>query len=210
MSKKKHTYTLSLGPEIVKFFLPHRQPFLMVDRIESYTRKPIPSMECTRQLSINEPVFAGHFPQVSIFPGAYILEGLCQTCQLLCTFILYEEAFDEHGVPKDTFLDALKNVEMGYRFEPGFQADAAQQFFEAIEEKGTPKLGVTASTQMKFIHPVFAGETLRLRARFQRKVDQLWRYEVEAESNNRIVSKGVVTAAIMEQPLLDILSRNKT
>jgi len=57
--------------------LPHRYPFLMVDRITSLI--PSTSVVGIKNVTVNEPFFQGHFPERPIFPGVLILEGLAQT-----------------------------------------------------------------------------------------------------------------------------------
>lgn len=56
--------------------LPHRYPFLMVDRITSLI--PMTSVTGLKNVSINEPFFQGHFPDRPVMPGVLILEGLAQ------------------------------------------------------------------------------------------------------------------------------------
>ena len=57
-------------------YLPHRYPFLLVDRIESY--EPGKSIVGIKNISLNEPQFQGHFPQLPIMPGVLIVEALAQ------------------------------------------------------------------------------------------------------------------------------------
>ncbi len=57
--------------------LPHRYPFLLVDRITSLI--PSTSVIGIKNVTVNEPFFQGHFPEQPIFPGVLILEGLAQT-----------------------------------------------------------------------------------------------------------------------------------
>jgi len=66
--------------EIMKI-LPHRYPILLVDKIlEIEEGKRIVGL---KNVSINEPVFQGHFPGFPLFPGVYILEALAQTGGIL-------------------------------------------------------------------------------------------------------------------------------
>lgn len=65
--------------------LPHRYPFLMVDRITSLI--PRQSVTGIKNVTVNEPCFQGHFPGQPIFPGVLILEGMAQTggCMAFCS-----------------------------------------------------------------------------------------------------------------------------
>ena len=61
--------------------LPHRYPILLVDKIlELEEGKRIVGL---KNVSVNEPVFQGHFPGFPLFPGVYILEALAQTGGIL-------------------------------------------------------------------------------------------------------------------------------
>lgn len=59
----------------VRRLLPHRYPFLMVD---AFVRQDGDAFECTKNVSHNEPHFAGHFPEEPVMPGVLILEALAQ------------------------------------------------------------------------------------------------------------------------------------
>jgi 3-hydroxyacyl-[acyl-carrier-protein] dehydratase len=62
-------------------YLPHRYPFLLVDRVLSLD--PGKSIVALKNVTINEPFFAGHFPHQPIMPGVLILEALAQTSAIL-------------------------------------------------------------------------------------------------------------------------------
>ncbi len=61
--------------------LPHRYPFLLVDRVVSC--EPGKSIHAYKNLTINEPFFVGHFPGVPVMPGVLILEALAQAAGIL-------------------------------------------------------------------------------------------------------------------------------
>jgi 3-hydroxyacyl-[acyl-carrier-protein] dehydratase len=65
----------------IRELLPHRYPMLLVDRVLDY--QPMKSLHAIKNVSINEPVFNGHFPDLPIFPGVMILEALAQATGLL-------------------------------------------------------------------------------------------------------------------------------
>jgi len=56
--------------------LPHRYPFLLIDRVIDLTRKE--RIVAIKNVTINEPFFAGHFPQMPIMPGVLIVEAIAQ------------------------------------------------------------------------------------------------------------------------------------
>jgi 3-hydroxyacyl-[acyl-carrier-protein] dehydratase len=62
-------------------FMPHRYPFLLVDRVLEL--EPHKRIKALKNVSINEPHFLGHFPQHPIMPGVLILEALAQAAALL-------------------------------------------------------------------------------------------------------------------------------
>jgi 3-hydroxyacyl-[acyl-carrier-protein] dehydratase len=67
--------------EILKL-LPHRYPFLMVDRIVNLRADD--SAIGIKNVTVNEPQFLGHFPNNPVFPGVLLIEGMAQTAGVLC------------------------------------------------------------------------------------------------------------------------------
>lgn len=65
----------------VREYLPHRYPFLLVDRVMEITQGE--SIVALKNVSINEPFFDGHFPHHPIMPGVLIIEALAQACGIL-------------------------------------------------------------------------------------------------------------------------------
>ena len=63
-------------------FLPHRYPFLMIDRIVDIRRDE--SGVGIKNVTINEPHFMGHFPDYPVMPGVLLIEGMAQTGGALC------------------------------------------------------------------------------------------------------------------------------
>lgn len=59
----------------IKKILPHRYPFLLVDR---FVMQEGDAFECAKNVSFNEPFFQGHFPQEPVMPGVLIIEALAQ------------------------------------------------------------------------------------------------------------------------------------
>ena len=73
--------------------LPHRYPFLLVDRVlECHPGK---SIRALKNVTYNEPFFPGHFPGRPVMPGVMVIEALAQTAGILC-FVTLDKFPDEH------------------------------------------------------------------------------------------------------------------
>jgi len=75
--------------------LPHRYPFLLVDRVLDYTKGD--RLTAIKNVTINEPFFPGHFPSRPVMPGVLVVEAIAQACGLL-TFVSEENLLTENGV----------------------------------------------------------------------------------------------------------------
>lgn len=77
METQKNT----LDVEEIRKLIPHRYPMLLVDRVLDF--EPGKTLHAIKNVTINEPVFTGHFPELAIFPGVMILEALAQATGIL-------------------------------------------------------------------------------------------------------------------------------
>jgi 3-hydroxyacyl-[acyl-carrier-protein] dehydratase len=78
-----------LNVQQIQQLLPHRYPFLLVDRIiELVPEQRVVGVKC---VTMNEPFFAGHFPGHPVMPGVLILEALAQTAAVMTLTTLPEE-----------------------------------------------------------------------------------------------------------------------
>lgn len=186
---------LELGTDVVSLLLPHQRPFLLVDRVLSFDDDAEPELRAARHITANEPVFAGHFSNLHLWPGVYTQEGLGQTCYLLYLIREARRRWQERGNDPDEVLDGLRNLERGTRLRGGFDLDAARRF---VEESALLEgwIGVSAAVDLKFLQPVFAGSRLEYRARIAREVDQHVRFDVEALVDGTAVARGVLTSFV--------------
>ncbi len=108
---------LPLYVEDIKRILPHRYPFLMVDRItELELGKRVVGLKC---VTVNEPFFQGHFPLEPIMPGVLIIEGMAQTGGVLGRLSVMETMDIEPG--SATFFMAIDKVKFRRPVVPGDQ-----------------------------------------------------------------------------------------
>ena len=77
----------------IRRFLPHRYPFLLVDRVLECI--PGESLTAIKNVSVNEPFFTGHFPEQPIMPGVLIIEALAQATGLLGFRTMSEEPSED-------------------------------------------------------------------------------------------------------------------
>ena len=96
--------------------LPHRPPFLFVDRVMQL--EPHKSIVAERELRPDEPQFAGHFPGRPIMPGVLITEALAQTSGLLIGLSEMSSTSAPPEKPKVFFL-AVTNIKFTHPAVPG-------------------------------------------------------------------------------------------
>ncbi len=96
--------------EIMKY-LPHRYPFLLVDRIIEI--QPGESITGIKNVSINEPFFQGHFPGQPIMPGVLIIEAIAQAAAIM--------AFYSGAEGKSVYFMAIENAKFRHPVTPGDQ-----------------------------------------------------------------------------------------
>ena len=71
---------LPLGPAEIRALIPHRYPFLLVDRIEEL--EPGVRAVGIKSVTQNEPYFQGHFPDYPVMPGVLVVEAMAQVVDL--------------------------------------------------------------------------------------------------------------------------------
>lgn len=188
---------LGLGPDVVQRLLPHRRPFLMVDRVEAFIDGPPPSLLASRYITANEPVFDGHFPELHLWPGVYTIEGLLQASNLLHIIHVAREAAQAQGLPSDEVFSVLKNLELGYRLKAGYQASLTAKHSALLGMTPDPisRGGLAGAVDVKLLQPVFAGQRLDYHVTLSRVVEHLQRFDVEAQVEGKLVAKGTLTSS---------------
>jgi len=81
----------------IREILPHRYPFLLVDRVVSLT--PGERLIAVKNVTANEPFFDGHFPYRPVFPGVLMLESIAQASAILVSLIIDAKASQKKCLP---------------------------------------------------------------------------------------------------------------
>jgi 3-hydroxyacyl-[acyl-carrier-protein] dehydratase len=92
--------------------IPHRYPFLLVDRCENYN--PSTSITGIKCVTYNEPFFQGHFPDFAVMPGVLIVEALAQAGA-----ILMSKSLDVDPAGKTILFASLDNCRFRAPVRPG-------------------------------------------------------------------------------------------
>jgi 3-hydroxyacyl-[acyl-carrier-protein] dehydratase len=86
MTETSGTKTITLGPveaDRIMEYLPHRYPFLLIDRVVSVELGEVKKAVAIKNVTINEPFFTGHFPGNPVMPGVLIIEAMAQAAGML-------------------------------------------------------------------------------------------------------------------------------
>jgi len=100
----------------IQKILPHRYPFLLVDRITALTEGEY--IEGYKNVSISEPVFQGHFPDHPIYPGVMIIEGMAQAGGVLA-FKSMDNATQEEIENKVVYFMSIDKAKFRAPVTPG-------------------------------------------------------------------------------------------
>lgn len=141
----------SLDLQRIMVYLPHRYPFLLIDRVLEHT--PGGEIVAIKNVTCNEPFFQGHFPGRPIMPGVLIIEAMAQAAGVL--------AFRTAGV------------------EP---TENSTFYFVGIDKA-------------RFRAPVVPGDQLLLKARVERRIRTIWRFQTEASVDGKVVASAEMMVA---------------
>lgn len=120
--------------EQIMRLLPHRFPFLLVDRVERIERpSTYPNVNrvgcklwATKCVTFNEPYFTGHFPHKPIMPGVLQVEAMAQAAALICV--------DPTGAKLDVLIASIKEAKFRRAVVPG---DVLEIFAEIKKDRGS-------------------------------------------------------------------------
>ncbi|MFS6937499.1 3-hydroxyacyl-ACP dehydratase FabZ [Neisseria animaloris] len=107
-------FTLPIEAKDIQKLIPHRYPFLLLDRITAF--ESMKSLTAIKNVSMNESHFQGHFPDFPVMPGVLIIEALAQACGTLA--ILSEGGRNSNEI---YFFAGIDNARFKRQIIPGDQ-----------------------------------------------------------------------------------------
>ena len=126
--------SISLNIKEIQDIIPHRYPFLFVDKIEAL--EPMKSAVGYKNITMNESFFQGHFPKEPVLPGVIMIEALAQVGAIA---MLYDEKY--RG--KLAYFGGIKNAKFKRKVVPG---DILKLEVEIIKVKGPMGIGKAVAT----------------------------------------------------------------
>jgi 3-hydroxyacyl-[acyl-carrier-protein] dehydratase len=154
--------------------LPHRYPFLMIDRVLECDAKRAVAL---KNVSYNEPYFTGHFPTVPMMPGVLMGEAMAQTA---------------------AFIGA--NTQAGTSAEAADLAEDATDAARAGAGTGAKGMGDRAfltNINLKLAHPVVPGDQLVLTATLVKRLGKLMKILATAKVGHREVASAEISVAMV-------------
>jgi 3-hydroxyacyl-[acyl-carrier-protein] dehydratase len=128
--------------EVLKY-LPHRYPFLLIDKVLACT--PGDSLIAIKNVSVNEPYFVGHFPRRPVMPGVLIIEAMAQATGILA----FKTAKATPAGGTMYYLAAVDNARFKQPVEPGDQLVLEVKLHRAV--RGVWKFSSEAKVDGKLI-----------------------------------------------------------
>ena len=120
---------MELNIEQIKEIIPHRPPFLLVDKITDF--EPGAWAKGVKAVTVNEPFFAGHFPEYHVMPGVLILEALAEVGAVAILSLPEYKG-------KIAFFGGIKNARFKKQVRPG---DVLELSCELTQRRGPVGFG---------------------------------------------------------------------
>ncbi len=114
----------------IQKILPHRYPFLLVDRVVEIHENE--SIVAYKNVSISEPVFEGHFPGHPIYPGVMIIEGMAQAGGVLA-FMSSSQEEQEEAQDKVVYFMSIDKAKFRQPVKPG---DRLEYHLRVLKHRG--------------------------------------------------------------------------
>jgi len=142
-------------------WLPHRYPFLLVDRIVSLEKGK--SIRGIKNVSMNEPFFQGHFPGYPVMPGVLVIEALAQIASILAWQISGRTPGDGTII----FFATINNARFRRQVRPGDQLALESEVQRMV--RGVGKFAVRAKVDGEIVTEADLMAAMRIPDKIQRE-----------------------------------------
>ena len=171
---------------VIRHFLPHRYPFVMVECVQSFTGGDDPVLDATFVVSPDAYIF-----QLSddshTWPSSFVIEGLGQSCALLSiVWSLQKQCISRGQAPERVF-------ELLHQFEAHpeqMNADPSSESHKDIPLPGIPYNNVLASVNLDILNDAYIGDTIHYQVTRSHALQEMSRFAVHARVNERDLVKG--------------------
>jgi 3-hydroxyacyl-[acyl-carrier-protein] dehydratase len=152
-------FSKTLYVEDIKRVIPHRYPFIMIDRVEDI----VVGKSCVafKNISNNEWFFQGHFPNYPVMPGVLIIEAMAQAAGVLAFAALITEKVSKPGNSEFVYFTSIENAKFRKPIIPG---DVARIVVTVDQRRG--------NKFWKFNGKVFVGDILADEANFRAMIPE--------------------------------------
>lgn len=173
--------TISFDIHQILNLLPHRYPFLLVDRVLELN--PGEKIIALKNVSINEPFFQGHFPQKPVMPGVLILEALAQTAALLTFGTPHLESNNQTSTTSTT---SETNVASAPQSEEVFKRDPNKLYYF---------VGIDEARFKKVVEP---GDQMHLHVTLERYIRGIWKFDAKAFVNGEVAAQAKLMCTVKD------------
>mgnify|MGYP002627505559 CR=1 FL=1 len=132
---------LAYGIERILQLLPHRYPFLLVDKVLEASEDG-KHLVAVKNVTIDEPFFQGHFPGNPIMPGVLHVEAIAQACGLMCLSATTEDATGG-ARSYDTILTGIEGAKFRRKIGPGDQMRIETHLVQRLRNMGRARGVIT-------------------------------------------------------------------
>ena len=137
---------VSYGIDRIQKLLPHRYPFLLVDRVLEAAENGT-HLVAIKNVTANEPFFQGHFPGNPIMPGVLHVEAIAQACGLMCLSATTEDV-TRGAEAYDTILASVENAKFRRKIVPGDQMRIETTLLQHSRNMGKARGVITVDGQV--------------------------------------------------------------
>ncbi len=183
-----------LNSEEIKKLLPHRYPFLLVDKVISLT--PDEEIIAIKNLTINEEVFSGHFPSEAIFPGVLSVEACAQAAGILCA---YSNLLKINNLIESELSEKSQNKVFGFLNKDDLPSLDSMMNNSSKDNNSQAIFYLATIDETKFRKPMFPGASLFIKAKVLQKRNVMWKFSAEIWIDNEELAVQTNFSAFLTQ-----------